>query len=97
MKKVPTVWDETRFIDGYPGKYCAVARRYGNQWYIAATNATEQPMKLNLSLPWLTNQQVSIIHDNEARTASLSQGTVNKKGILTIEMQPMGGAMIYTK
>uniref|UniRef100_UPI0005C829FA glycoside hydrolase family 97 catalytic domain-containing protein n=1 Tax=Bacteroides intestinalis TaxID=329854 RepID=UPI0005C829FA len=21
MKKVPTVWDETRFIDGYPGKY----------------------------------------------------------------------------
>ena len=97
MKKVPTVWDETRFIDGYPGKYCVVARRYGNQWYIAATNATEQPMKLNLSLPWLTNQQVSIIHDNEARTAGLSQGAVNKKGILTIEMQPMGGAMIYTK
>ena len=97
MKKVPTVWDETRFIDGYPGKYCVVARRYGNQWYIAATNATKQPMKLNLSLPWLTNQQVSIIHDNEARTASLSQGAVNKKGILTIEMQPMGGAMIYTK
>ena len=97
MKKVPTVWDETRFIDGYPGKYCVVARRYGNQWYIAATNATKQPMKLNLSLPWLTNQQVSIIHDNEARTAGLSQGAVNKKGILTIEMQPMGGAMIYTK
>ena len=96
MKKVPTVWDETRFIDGYPGKYCVVARRYGNQWYIAATNATKQPMKLNLSLPWLTNQQVSIIHDNEARTAGLSQGAVNKKGILTIEMQPMGGAMIYT-
>lgn len=97
MKKVPTVWDETRFIDGYPGKYCVVARRYGNQWYIAATNATGQPMKLNLSLLWLTNQQVSIIHDNEARTAGLSQGAVNKKGILTIEMQPMGGAMIYTK
>jgi hypothetical protein len=97
MKKVPTVWDETRFIDGYPGKYCVVARRYGNQWYIAATNATGQPMKLNLSLLWLTNQQVSIIHDNKVRTAGLSQGTVNKKGILTIEMQPMGGAMIYTK
>ena len=97
MKKVPTVWDETRFIDGYPGKYCVVARRYGNQWYIAATNATGQPMKLNLSLLWLTNQQVSIIHDNEVRTAGLSQGTVNKKGILTIELQPMGGAMIYTK
>lgn len=97
MKKVPTVWDETRFIDGYPGKYCVIARRHGSQWYVAATNASEQPMKLNLSLPWLTNQQVSVIHDNGTRTADLSQTVVNKKGILTIEMQPMGGAMIYTK
>lgn len=97
MKKVPTVWDETRFVDGYPGKYCVIARRYGNQWYIAATNATDQPMKLNLSLPWLNGQPLSIICDNDKRTADLKQTTVNKKGILTIEMQPMGGAMIFTQ
>ena len=97
MKNVPTVWDETRFIDGYPGKYCVIARRYGNQWYIAATNASEQPMKLDLSLPWLNGQPLSIICDNKERTADFKQGTVNKKGILTIEMQPMGGAMIFTK
>lgn len=97
MRKVPTVWDETRFIDGYPGKYSVIARRQGNQWYIAATNATEQPLKLNLSLPWLNGQQLSIICDNGARTADIKQATTNKKGILTIEMQPMGGAMIFTK
>lgn len=28
MKEVPTTWDETRFIDGYPGKYCVLARRH---------------------------------------------------------------------
>lgn len=27
MKQVPTTWDETRFIDGYPGKYVVLARR----------------------------------------------------------------------
>lgn len=97
MKKVPTVWDETRFIDGYPGKYCVIARRYGNQWYIAATNATDQPLKLDLSLSWLNGQPLSVICDNEQRTADLKQATVNKKGILTIEMQPMGGAMIFTR
>ena len=28
MKDVPTTWDETAFIDGYPGKYC-VLREFG--------------------------------------------------------------------
>ena len=30
MKRVPTTWDETRFIDGYPGKYVVLARRQGD-------------------------------------------------------------------
>ena len=30
MKQVPTTWDETRFIDGYPGRYIVLARRHGN-------------------------------------------------------------------
>lgn len=38
MKQVPTTWDETRFIDGYPGRYIVLARRHGNTWYIAAAN-----------------------------------------------------------
>ena len=29
MKRVPTTWDETRFVDGYPGKYVVLARRQG--------------------------------------------------------------------
>lgn len=33
MKQVPT-WDETVFVDGYPGKYVAIARRQGNKWYV---------------------------------------------------------------
>ena len=35
MKQVPTTWDETIFIDGYPGKYCVIALRSKEQWYIA--------------------------------------------------------------
>lgn len=96
MKNVPTVWDETRFIDGYPGKYCVIARRHGTSWYIAATNATKEPMKLNLSLLWLTGKQLSVIHDNTDRSAGFQSTSTNTKGVLTIEMQPLGGAMIYT-
>ena len=44
MKQVPTTWDETRFIDGYPGKYCVMARRSGTSWYIVGINADDTPL-----------------------------------------------------
>jgi len=39
LKEVPTTWDETRLIDGYPGRYIVLARRHGSTWYVAAINA----------------------------------------------------------
>ena len=45
MKDVPTVWDETRFIDGYPGKYCIIARRSGERWYVAGVTSDGTPMR----------------------------------------------------
>ena len=39
LKELPTTWEETVFIDGYPGKYVVLARRNGNNWYIAGLNA----------------------------------------------------------
>ena len=35
LKEIPSTWDETRFIDGYPGKFVVLARRNGDRWYIA--------------------------------------------------------------
>ena len=42
MKEVPTTWDETRFIDGYPGKYCIMARRHADKWYVAGIFADKK-------------------------------------------------------
>ena len=50
MRGVPTTWDETRLIDGYPGKFVTMARRHGNSWYIVSLNGTlENPVKLDLN------------------------------------------------
>ena len=32
LKIVPTVWDDTRFLDGYPGEYIVMTKRSGKQW-----------------------------------------------------------------
>ena len=50
LKTIPTTWDETRLIDGYPGRYVVLARRHGNQWYVAGLNAQKEPLTLTLDL-----------------------------------------------
>ena len=45
MKQVPTTWDETRFIDGYPGKYCIMARRAGTKWYVVGITSDGSPLQ----------------------------------------------------
>lgn len=42
MRQVPTTWNETRFIDGYPGKYVVIARRHNDKWYIVGINAQKK-------------------------------------------------------
>ncbi|MFB3387679.1 glycoside hydrolase family 97 catalytic domain-containing protein [Flavobacterium sp. LAR06] len=55
MKEVPTIWDEVRFLDGYPGKYVVFARRKGTKWYIAGINAQKEMQKIKLKLPMMTS------------------------------------------
>ncbi|MCQ2076556.1 MAG: glycoside hydrolase family 97 catalytic domain-containing protein [Bacteroidaceae bacterium] len=46
MKMVPTTWNKTTFIDGYPGKFCVLARQHGDDIYIAGNNAEEATEKI---------------------------------------------------
>lgn len=40
LKIVPTVWDDIKFIGGYPGDYIAIARRSGSSWFVGVMNNT---------------------------------------------------------
>ncbi|MBE6287067.1 MAG: glycoside hydrolase family 97 protein [Mediterranea massiliensis] len=93
MKQMPTTWDETRFIEGYPGKYVVLARRHGNQWYVAAINATKEPLKLELSLPMLANKEVSAYTDAKDKEPQLKSLKVKENGKVKITIQPEGGAV----
>ena len=94
MKSLPTTWDETRYIDGYPGKFVVLARRHGNQWYIAGLNAEKEAKKLTLQLPMLTGQTISYYTDNAEGYAELKTLTVDKKGQAKVVIQPNGGIIL---
>lgn len=95
MKEVPTLWDETVFIDGYPGKYSVIARRHQNQWYVAGVNAENAVQKLTLKLPMLAGKSVRFINDDSKGETSEKTITVGKSGELKIEIQSKGGFVIH--
>ena len=45
IRAVPTVWDETVFIDGYPGEFVVMARRKGDAWYVVAVNGRKRTQR----------------------------------------------------
>lgn len=49
LREVPTVWDETVFIDGMPGEYAVIARRHGDTWYVGAVNAAPDELVIDPS------------------------------------------------
>jgi hypothetical protein len=94
MKKIPTLWDETVFIDGYPGKYSVIARRHQNQWYVAGINAEKTVKKLKISLPMFAGKTVKFINDNAQGNSSEKELKVSTKGDFNVEIQPNGGFVL---
>lgn len=94
MKKVPTTWDETLFVDGYPGKYSVVARRKGANWYVAGVNAEKEVKKLKLNLPMFAGKKVRLYNDDMNKESFSKEVDVKKNGLLEIEVQPGGGFVI---
>ena len=97
LQNVPTAWDETRLIDGYPGNFVVIARKSHDRWYIAGTNGTDQKKELSLDLSFLpTETKATLITDGPERSFSrtmLEKDAARKPGI---NLPPHGGFVIVT-
>lgn len=94
MKKVPTTWDETRFIDGYPGKYCILARRNNDKWYVVGINATKELLKVKVKLPMFADKEVKHYYDEKGNTPEMKNIKINKNGEMSVNIQPNGGMIL---
>ena len=95
MKDVPTTWDETAFIDGYPGKYCVLARRHGDKWYIAGINATKEPLKLKLDLSMINKgDKATIYYDDNKRRTIMKHIDIKNSNNTPVTIQPEGGFVL---
>ena len=100
LRQMPTTWDETRYIDGYPTQYVIVARRTGISWYVAGLNGTKEKKVLTLSLPMFAGKTVAYYTDLPTKKGELVPQSelktlkVGADGRAKVTIQPMGGIII---
>ena len=94
MKKIPTTWDQTLYIDGYPGKYAVIARRNNDQWYVAGVNALKETQKLKLNLPMYAGKKIKMYNDDKNRETYLKEIEVKQNGDVEISILSQGGFVL---
>ena len=103
FEQVPTVWDDTRVINGEPGEYVTIARRSGEQWFIG-TITNNDSRKLKVSLCFLTegvNYLANIYYDEPSvagRTkVKVESVEVDSSTVLNIDLAPSGGQAVWIR
>ena len=100
-KYCPTVWDESKALQGEIGEYIVQARRSGNDWFVGAMNGLQaRDITLNTAdfLQKGKKYQVEIYNDDPALNTRTKVSTVVqtiKAGkILKLHLQPSGGVAL---
>jgi hypothetical protein len=92
MSAIPVSWDETRFVDGFPGKFLVIARRTGEVWYVAGINADKEATELKMKLPFIDHANGILVTEADApRSFALSDVTLEAEKLTTVTLRPNGG------
>lgn len=94
FRNLPTTWDETRLIDGYPGKFAVLARRKGERWYIGAINGTGDAQRI--TIPAELGGSWSVIRDDNQRGLAHEVAAIEASKPLELELPPRGGAVLIS-
>ncbi|MFD9702900.1 glycoside hydrolase family 97 catalytic domain-containing protein [Lentzea sp. NPDC059081] len=67
LDQLPTVWDETRLLDGDPDSHAVVARRSGDRWFIGGIATRERTLRAPLSFLGSGQWLVETVRDPATR------------------------------
>ncbi|GEC71478.1 Glycosyl-hydrolase 97 C-terminal, oligomerisation [Flavobacterium flevense] len=96
LKEVPTSWDDTKLIDGYPGQEVTMARKKGANWYIGGISASERKeitkkIKLEFLAEGVNYQAVLIADGKHDKAFSSKTMVVNKNATIDVKLLRRGG------
>lgn len=93
MRNLPENWDDVKFIEGFPGQYVVMARKAGDNWYIAGINGSEESKNLTIKLSdFGLKTDAELITDGE-NDRSFEQDILNEPEV-PVSIAPHGGFVI---
>lgn len=97
LKELPTSWEESELLYGYPGVELAIARKNGSKWFVGGLNSLNSQTQVELDLSFLGEGSfsASIIADGKNnRSFKHSKELVSSDDIIEIVLLPYGGYSI---
>ena len=100
LEKVPTVWDETKVLNGEPGEYVTIARRQGHTWYLGSmSNWTPRDLKIPLTFLGEGRWKAEIFADGpkadqDATSLAITTRQVTSSDALPAHLAPGGGMAV---
>jgi len=95
LKNIPSAWDDTKLLDGYPGKFTVIARKKGTNWFIAGINSGKKEKEQHLKFDFLPEGQsykLTLIADGEHDKSFFTRYlVVNKSSTIDVKMLSLGG------
>ncbi|MEV6718362.1 glycoside hydrolase family 97 catalytic domain-containing protein [Lentzea sp. NPDC051208] len=92
LDQVPTVWDETRLLDGDPDSHAVVARRNGDRWFVGGIATQERTLRAPLGFLGGGQWLVETVRDPAGRADVVRDTQVLRNtGTLTVPARRNGG------
>ena len=101
LKEVPNAWDNTKLIDGYPGKNLIIARNKGNAWYLGGISAEKYPKTITLTFSYIPENikyKLTLIADGEHdKKLETQYMVVDKSSSVKVKLLGRGGFVATLK
>ncbi|SDD75031.1 glycoside hydrolase family 97 N-terminal domain-containing protein [Glycomyces harbinensis] len=95
LRAVPTVWDESRVVEGFPGDHITVARRSGEDWFIGAMTDPARTASVPLDFLDAGTYTATIFADDAEGRVEVSTQQVTSGDTLSLPMIATGGASVH--
>ncbi|BFM21821.1 glycoside hydrolase family 97 protein [Gilvimarinus japonicus] len=90
MRGLPVLWDESRFVMGFPGQSAVFARRKGSTWYVAGINGDDRAKNMTLNLDFIAGKTGVLITDGKT-PRSFSRFSITASNELELPVKAHGG------
>ena len=95
LSKLPTVWDQTKLVGGYPGDYAVMARQRNGKWYVAGINGSDSEREIAVNLDFIANGRFTMFTDSGNTDSPWTITKLDANNLpKTVKLLPRGGFVI---